>query len=189
MPSHPSAELGLASRNERGRLHVIDVEAWKKHFAAGPKELQACVTAPLAALQRSLAAPRGALSANALLGCEDGTPAFLLWAKKVNFSGGAGWLYVTQWMFEAVLPSNRRLAIEFQGVTTDGEQFVVLTLPAHADGFTEDEGQLEFDRRAYERRSKERTQQLQQLGARSLSPSLDEVERVLRTLQISSRKP
>jgi hypothetical protein len=91
MPAHAWAEL-----KPGGWLHVVDLEAWKKHFAASKPALEGCVTKPLRALERSLRAPGGQPGDDVPLGCEDASPAFFLWARKASFGGGRGWLFVTE---------------------------------------------------------------------------------------------
>jgi hypothetical protein len=184
LPAHAQADLKPA-----GWLHVVDLAAWKKFFAASPGDLKGCVTRPLQVLQASLKSPQGKATEGMALACEDAHQAFLLWPRKVTFNGGSGWLYLTQWMIEAVLPSNRGLVLHFEGLTSDGKTWVQLTLPVRVEGFPDDEGDLIADEKKLDAALAGRIKQLQTLGPAAVKPSLDDVEAVLRTMQISSRKP
>jgi hypothetical protein len=91
-------------------------------------------------------------------------------------------------MIEPVLPSNRALRLHFEGLTTDGRTWVHLSLPVRAEGFPDDEGELECDAKKYDARVAERVKLLRQLGEKSLRPSFVEVEAMLRGLSVSSRQ-
>ncbi|MFT3709004.1 MAG: hypothetical protein QM817_15255 [Archangium sp.] len=184
VPSHASADL-----KPQGWLHVVDLAEWKNFFAASPGDLKACVTEPLKALQQSLKAKAAVPAAGMALACEDAHQDFLLFPRKVTFNGGTGWLYLTQWMIEAVLPSNRGIALHFEGVTSDGKTWVQLTLPVRVEGFPDDEGELMNDDKKLRPLIDARIKQLKDLGPSAVKPSIDEVEAVLKTMQISSRKP
>lgn len=181
LPAHARLEM---EGPRLGTLEAVDIAAWKRTLAGVKGATDGCITRPLAALRKSLDQKDGAVTPAALVGCPDASPAFLLFATRVRFERGVGWLVLTQWMIENVSPSNRGLEWHFQGLTSDGKTFVTASIPARADGFPETEGELVSNAEA-ERLVQQATKLLMVKGPAALQPSQAEVTAVLRTVKVS----
>jgi hypothetical protein len=142
-PDHFPARVRLVF-DTRGALELVPIAAWEKLYAVEPRTARVCVSEPIAALKKAL--ERRALPAAerelAFAGCPDATAPFTLRARRVQFKGGEGFLYVTDFFTESVDASNDRLVAAFQGLSADGRLWVGGTFELDARGLRETSAEL-----------------------------------------------
>jgi len=181
MPDHWS----LAFMMKRGHVDFVPVGAWEKTFAADPKTAAVCVTTPVAALKKALAAGTPPPEDHELpyAGCLDESAPFTVQARRVKFPGGQALLYVTHPFEEEVLASNERLEARFEGLTDDGKTWLGGAVPVRAKGFRDKEGGL-VDKATLARQVKADAQLLARLKPSDFTPSLDAIADELSKLQL-----
>lgn len=181
MPAHHAVTVA-----EKGRIDFVPVAAWEKLFAVEPRTAKDCVTVPIAALKKALAAKAAPPADKELLlaGCPDASAGFTLHVRRVKFKGGQGLLYVTQFFIENVLTSNAGLDAMFQGLSDDGKMWVGGAVPLRAKGLRDDGGDLQKDPAAYKKQIAADAAMLAKLQPGDFTPSLDALAAELATLEL-----
>lgn len=185
LPLHGAAELDVPGQTRKGSVTVVELAAFRELFRLAPSARASCVERPLKALRRALRDPAraGELSTRPM-SCPDASAAFALHPRRVEFAGGAGVLYLTQWMIESVSPSNEGLELVFEGLTRDERYWVHVAVPVRLTGFIEGEGALELDPRRARARDRAAERLAVRLGPAALTPTLEQVEALVRSLVV-----
>ena len=180
-PAHHAVTIA-----EKGRIAFVPIAAWEQLFAVEPRTAKACVTAPIAALKKALAAKvlPPADKEIPFAGCPDASAGFTVQVRRVKFKGGQGLLYVTQFFIENVLTSNGGLEATFQGLSDDGKTWVGGAVPVRAKGLRDDGGDLQRNGAAYKQQIAADGAMLAKLQPADFTPSLDALAAELETLQL-----
>lgn len=139
-PTH--LQVALKSATREGFIDVLPIKAWRAVYQEGePSPAEFCVGGPVLELKNLLAAPQlpATLKDPPVPACLDGATPIGVLARRVDFVGGSGVLYLTQLFIEAVLPSNALLEAWFLGLTHDGKTLVWATVPVRAEGLREED--------------------------------------------------
>ena len=151
-PEHVAFKLlgAYASLNERSHfhpeLHVYPVEDYKRAYAAAPSYV-AGVEQTVRELKRALARRSVEFKDEApYLDFIDAHQSFQAHVHYLNFHGGKGLAYLTQYDIEPALVTNRGLTYVFQGLTDDGRYYVSATFPVAARALPAEESEELFRR-------------------------------------------
>ncbi|MGC4121492.1 MAG: hypothetical protein QM765_44340 [Myxococcales bacterium] len=166
-----------------GKLDVVDLAAWERHFAAEPKVAGQCVTKPAGDLKNALKG-EGVPKDSPLLGCPDAVAPFTVQARRVKAGKVEGFLFVTEHFIEDVLPSNQGLTALFQGVSADGKTYVVGSVKVKAKGLRDEPGDLQKDAAAYKKQLAADAAMLGKLGPEDFEPNLDTLSAALGKAQL-----
>jgi hypothetical protein len=166
-----------------GKLDVVDLAAWEKHFAAEPKVAAACVTKPAGDLKKALKG-KGVPKDSPMLGCPDATAPFTVQARRVKVGKVEGFLFVTEHFIEDVLASNQGLTALFQGVSADGKTYVVGSVKVKAKGLRDDPGELQKDPAYYKKQMAADAAMIGKLKPDDFEPNLDTLAAALGKAQL-----
>ena len=134
---------------------------------------------------------------------DDGSPTTYTHVKYANFNGIKGVFYLTHFDIEPSLIGNDRLIYVFQGLTDDGKFYVGATLPVTlswlpnynansfdgytlpADYYSNPKKQEQYDREL-ERYISRMQKKLEATPSEQFKPSLNSIERTVRSLKINA---
>lgn len=115
-----------------------------------------------------------------------------------SFQSGKGILFLSQINQETLLVNNKLLTYYFQGITTDGKNYVTAELPVSVSFLPDSSDVFEFEGyklccpytkdsiKEYEKYISKITKRLENLPPNEFEPNLDELEKIISTLKIEN---
>jgi hypothetical protein len=188
-PDHFPARVQLLF-GTRGRLDLVPIEAWERVYAVEPRTARVCVTEPIAALKAALAR-RGLPPPDRELpfaGCPDASAPFTVRAQRVQFKGGEGLLYISEFFTEPVDASNERLKAFFQGLSTDGRLWVGGTFEVDARGLRAKSGDL-LSKAAFQAAARRDGLFLSKLPDDAFEPTMNALAEVIAGIELTGVTP
>jgi hypothetical protein len=179
-------------------IHVYPVEAYKRAYAVAPQYAEA-IGRTVRDLKHALARRPASFKDEApFIDYVDAHQAFQARVRYLNFRGGRGLAFLTQYVFELTPITNRGLTYVFQGLTDDGRFYVSATFPVAAPGLPGDDPpellrelydnicatcpDYGAHNRAYVRRVR---RMLERTPPRRFKPSLTALDSLLTSLRVS----
>jgi hypothetical protein len=185
-------------------INIYPVAEYRKTFSLAP-DLVAAIDRNLAQIKNIIQRKKmDSFDRIPYLLFHDGSQNFAIHKKWIDFRGGKGFAFLTHTSVDIVsLVANRALTYIYQGLTDDGRYYIFASFPVSAEGLPRDNetkvhdgfsvvenfsGRAQAQRkyRAYLNRVSRR---LARLPPDKFSPSLTQVEKIIRSLEIEYSSP
>lgn len=138
LPAHLRVDLapGQESRDTffAAALYLIPVQPYLSVLSPVENPQDTWTSQEHRALQHWLAGPPGAVRQWPFLPFLDMSPQFTVQRRALEFGGGRGIRVLTQFVPDVGFAQSGQLSYVFQGLTTDGQYYVLLTMPLSLSG-------------------------------------------------------
>jgi hypothetical protein len=108
--------------------------------------------------------------------------------KYLDFQNGSGVRYITQYSQDAAPIVNQSLFYTFQGLTQDGDYYIVATFPISAEGLSDEPDIQDWDAffAGYQEYIKETANQFNDYPADKFTPDLELVDEAIQSLSVNA---
>lgn len=195
LPAHLRVDL-LPRKEEKedfftAALYLVPVQSYLSILDPTEKETDGWIREQHAALQQWLAGPPDAVRDWPFLPFLDMSPQYTVQRRALEFAGGRGIRVLTQFVPDVGFAQSGQLSYVFQGLTTDGKYYVLLTMPLSLSGLAkrEDDSHLGFTLtqldtdRAADARYAAAVDALLRKRQKELRPALEELDALVRSLR------
>jgi hypothetical protein len=180
-------------------IRVLGISDYKKTYQVEPKIVEE-MDKQIKSLNKLISDPASTAKEIPFLPFVDAEQAFAVHAKRIEFSGGKGIAFVTQYNIEPSLVSNDGLTWIFQGFTDDGQKYIVATFPVScpvaADSADSEQGHRGYklprdffsdkgNQKAYDAYVEGVRSDLQGLPDDKFQPDLGRLEKLIRSIRVT----
>jgi len=200
-PDYVQFEFESGEENNKARIAVYPLDKFDDAYAINP-DMVKYIKDHIAGLRKVLKDPSFRLSGQIPhLEYADASDDFYVKVRDFDFPSGNGIIFVTRWVIENDLISNRNLVYRFEGITSDGKFYVTAETPVSVS-FLPDAEPEEFEGYTYEnlykgnsnskdaearieKYRKSITTRLEKLNSNEYSPNLEKFNAIISSLKIN----